>query len=133
MVNSKVIRGGGLIVLAGSYVLLERSFTNDVVGAAKTMFGNLIGGGRGSMYNVSLPLLSLTPLPLALPTLIYLHLLLRQTCDGDSKTLQKLTSVNLADKAATDLKYNFYSIDNPKEYLGGSDAVVVEQGPYNLR
>jgi hypothetical protein len=52
---------------------------------------------------------------------------------GDSKTLKKLTSVNLADKPATDLKYNFYSIHNPKEYLGGSDAVVVEQGPYNLR
>jgi len=43
-------------------------------------------------------------------------------------------SVNLADTPATDLKYNFYSIDNPKEYLGGgSDAIVVEQGPYNLR
>jgi hypothetical protein len=52
---------------------------------------------------------------------------------GDSKTLKKLTSVNLADKPATDLKYNFYSIHNPKEYLGGSDAIVVEQGPYNLR
>jgi hypothetical protein len=37
------------------------------------------------------------------------------------------------DKPATDLKYNFYSIQNPKDYLGGSDAVVVETGPYNLR
>ena len=46
-------QGGGLIVLAGSYVLVERSFTNDVVGASKSMLGNLIGGGRGSMYNVS--------------------------------------------------------------------------------
>ncbi|KAL7543080.1 hypothetical protein ACHAXR_012405 [Thalassiosira sp. AJA248-18] len=55
------------------------------------------------------------------------------TCDDDSKTLKKLTSVNLADKTHTDLKYNFYSIDNPREYLGGNDAVVVEQGPYNLR
>ena len=56
-----------------------------------------------------------------------------KTCLSDSKTLKKLTSVNLADKPATDLKYNFYSIHNPKEYLGGSDAIVVEQGPYNLR
>jgi len=47
--------------------------------------------------------------------------------------LKKLTSVNLVDKPATDLKYNFYSIQNPKDYLGGSDAVVVETGPYNLR
>ena len=49
--------------------------------------------------------------------------------------MQKLTSVNLADKSTTtDLKYNFYSIDNPKEYLvDGSDANVIEQGPYYLR
>jgi hypothetical protein len=52
---------------------------------------------------------------------------------SDSKTFKKITSVNLADKSATDLKYSFYNIHNPKEYLGGSDAVVVEQGPYNLR
>mmetsp|Transcript_19577 Transcript_19577/g.35437 ORF Transcript_19577/g.35437 Transcript_19577/m.35437 type:complete len:941 (+) Transcript_19577:340-3162(+) len=106
MVNSNVIRGGGLIVLAGCYLGVERVFTNNVVNDATETYISLIGAGRGSMYN---------------------------TCTGESKTLQKLTSVNLADKAATDLKYNFYNIDNPKAYLGGSDAVVVEQGPYNLR
>lgn len=58
---------------------------------------------------------------------------LPQICSGGSKTFQKLTSVNLAEKPATDLKYYFYDINNPKEYLGGSDAVVVEQGPYKLR
>jgi hypothetical protein len=52
---------------------------------------------------------------------------------SDSKTFKKITSVNLADKPVTDLKYSFYNIHNPKEYLGGGDAVVVEQGPYNLR
>jgi hypothetical protein len=31
------------------------------------------------------------------------------------------------------LEYNFYNIDNPKEYLTGSDAHVVEQGPYKLQ
>ncbi|KAL7554076.1 hypothetical protein ACHAWF_017458 [Thalassiosira exigua] len=106
MVNSKVIRGGGLIILAGVYVGCERSFTQNVVQDAKALFGTLIGGDRGSMYN---------------------------TCSGDSKALQKLTSVNLAEKPATDLKYSFYSIDNPKEYLSGDDAIVVEQGPYMLR
>ncbi len=44
-----------------------------------------------------------------------------------------VTSVNLADKPATYLKCNLYSFHNPKEYLNGSDAVVFEQGPYNLR
>jgi len=29
------------------------------------------------------------------------------------------------------LNYHFYNIENPKEYLHGSDAVVVEKGPTN--
>ena len=56
-----------------------------------------------------------------------------KTCSAGSKTFQKLTSVNLAEKKATDLKYYFYDINNPKEYLEGNDAVVVEQGPYKLK
>lgn len=56
-----------------------------------------------------------------------------QTCADDSSTLKKLTSVNLAEKAPTDLKYNFYSLHNPKEYLDGNDAILVEKGPYALR
>ena len=55
------------------------------------------------------------------------------TCADDSPTLKEFTSVNLAEKAPTDLKYNFYSLHNPKEYLSGSDAILVEQGPYALR
>ncbi|EED96669.1 predicted protein [Thalassiosira pseudonana CCMP1335] len=71
------------------------------------MYVKLVGSGRGSMYN---------------------------TCSADSKTLQKLTSVDLAAKPTTsDLLYNFYSIHNPQEYLGGGDATVIEQGPYKLR
>lgn len=56
-----------------------------------------------------------------------------QTCSGNSDTLAKLTNVNLAKKAVTDLEYNFYNIANPTEYLKGSDANVVEQGPYKLQ
>ena len=41
--------------------------------------------------------------------------------------------MNLAKKAVTDLKYNFYNIDNPVEYLTGADANIVEQGPYKLQ
>jgi hypothetical protein len=61
---------------------------------------------------------------------------------GNSKTLKKLTSVNHADKPATNLKYNLCSIHNLKEYLGGSDAIVVggsnaivveQQRPHYLR
>lgn len=140
--NSNVIRGGGLIVLAGCYVAVERTFTNSVVNDGKQLQIETIGGGRGSIYNVridfaaSLALFSqLTQISSFLFPFVNLPSFFSflKTCTSDSKTLQKLTSVNLADKATTDLKYNFYSIDNPKEYLGGSDANVVEQGPYNLR
>ena len=50
--NSNVIRGGGLIVLAGCYVAVERTFTNSVVNDGKQLQIETIGGGRGSMYNV---------------------------------------------------------------------------------
>ena len=52
MVNSNVIRGGGLIVLAGCYVAVERTFTNSVVNDGKQLQIETIGGGRGSIYNV---------------------------------------------------------------------------------
>ena len=115
---------------------MERVYTRNAVDKATELNAELMGSGRGSLYNVSVEIC----LP-ALRSTIFMccsHLLLpgypsSKTCLGDSKTLKKLTSVNLADKPATDLKYNFYSIHNPKEYLGGSDAIVVEQGPYNLR
>jgi len=51
-VNSNVIRGGGLIVLAGCYVAVERTFTNSVVNDGKQLQIETIGGGRGSIYNV---------------------------------------------------------------------------------
>ena len=50
--NSNVIRGGGLIVLAGCYVAVERTFTNSVVNDGKQLQIETIGGGRGSIYNV---------------------------------------------------------------------------------
>jgi len=106
MVNGKVIRGGGFLVIVGSYIWLDQTFTNNVVNKAKTVYGGLIGGGLGSMYNA---------------------------CSSDSDTLKKLTSVSLVEKPHSDLKYSFYSIDNPKEYLDGSNANVIEKGPYALR
>jgi len=99
-------QGVGLVILAGCYVAVQQVFSKNVLGDTKKLFVTLTGGDRGSMYN---------------------------TCADDSPTLKKLTSVNLAEKAPTDLKYNFYSLHNPKEYLSGSDAILVEQGPYALR
>ena len=66
MVNRNVIRGGGLIILAGCYVAVERVFTNNVVNDAKQLYVGLIGAGRGSMYNVSHSMLSSHPLSLHL-------------------------------------------------------------------
>ncbi len=53
--------------------------------------------------------------------------------DYAEKEIPHIGEVTGANKPATNLKYNFYSFHNPKEYLGGSNAIVVEQGPYNLR
>ena len=66
MVNRNVIRGGGLIILAGCYIAVERVFTNNVVNDAKQLYVGLIGAGRGSMYNVSHSMLSSPPLSLHL-------------------------------------------------------------------
>ena len=66
MVNSNVIRGGGLIVLAGCYVAVERTFTNSVVNDAKQLQIETIGGGRGSMYNVRIALLLFSCLVISL-------------------------------------------------------------------
>ena len=46
MVNSKIIRAGGLLVLAGCYVLVERAFNKNVVGDAKQTHVALVGSGR---------------------------------------------------------------------------------------
>jgi hypothetical protein len=61
MVNSNVIRGGGLIILAGCYVAVERAFTNNVVNDATNLHVDLVGADRGSMYNVSFVASKLMP------------------------------------------------------------------------
>mmetsp|Transcript_51125 Transcript_51125/g.61534 ORF Transcript_51125/g.61534 Transcript_51125/m.61534 type:complete len:962 (+) Transcript_51125:125-3010(+) len=40
---------------------------------------------------------------------------------------------NFLDEAPTYLDYYFFSIENPKEYLSGTNAEVVEYGPFVLR
>ncbi len=131
MFTPEIYQAGGLIILVGCYVAIERAYTNNVINDAKQMSVTLLGAGRGSMYNVSVE----TFFRLQSPPFISLlnSVSSRKTCSGASKTFQKLTSVNLAEKPSSDLKYYFYDIDNPKEYLGGSDAIMVEQGPYKLR
>lgn len=134
MVNGKVIRGAGLVILVGSYIWMDSTFTNNVVKKADSLFAELVGEGRGSMYNVRNKSLHVDLFVQLQISSSQLNLLISpKTCSEESKTLKKLTSVNLAEKASSDLKYNFYSINNPKEYLGGDDATVVEKGPYILR
>ena len=41
-----------------------------------------------------------------------------------------IASVDFKEKHSSNLKYNFFNIENPKEYLKGSDAIAVEKGPY---
>jgi len=106
MVNSNVIRAGGLVIIAGTYIMYDRVYNTTAVNGAATKNEVLLGGDRGSMYN---------------------------TCSEDSDTLAKLINVNLAKKAVTDVQYSFYDIHNPKDYLKGGDAEVIEQGPYKLQ
>lgn len=44
-----------------------------------------------------------------------------------------LTSVLFKNKDSYDLKYHFYNIENPRDYLEGNDLYVVEKGPYELK
>lgn len=38
------------------------------------------------------------------------------------------------EKKVSDMKYYFYDIANPKEYLkGAQDAIAIEKGPYMLK
>jgi hypothetical protein len=119
--------------------MYDRVYSTSVDAGAKEKHTLLVGGSRGSMYNVRMGRMSATFVSSFLRKrhshLSYDHhsSSQKQTCDADSTTLGKLTNVNLAKKAATDLEYNFYNIGNPKEYLTGSDAEVVEKGPYKLR
>ena len=52
-VNSNVARGGGLIDLLISYVMMERVFTNNAVNKASELNTQLMGAGRGSFLGDS--------------------------------------------------------------------------------
>ena len=73
MVNSNVIRGGGLIILAGCYVAVERAFTNNVVNDATNLHVDLVGADRGSMYNVSFVASKLMPRCLCCRSRLLIH------------------------------------------------------------
>ena len=66
--------------------------------------------------------------------LIFKIFVYSQVCKtGTEKNLEKFISVDFEEKPHSDLKYFLYNIENPKEYLSGETAVLVEKGPYKLR
>lgn len=47
------IQAAGLVVLAGTYVMYDRVYSASVIDGAKAKNTFLVGGNRGSLYNVS--------------------------------------------------------------------------------
>jgi hypothetical protein len=58
---------------------------------------------------------------------------IHQTCDEASLLAKIGGTENFQSHDSSDLSYNFYTIDNPTEYLKGSDAIAVEKGPYMMK
>lgn len=44
-----------------------------------------------------------------------------------------IAPVDFNEKHASNLNYNLFHIENPEEYLKGSDAITVEKGPYMFK
>ena len=55
-----------------------------------------------------------------------------QVCGKDHLNIDKIVS-DFDEKKASNLKYYFYDIANPKDYLTGKDAIAVEKGPYLIK
>lgn len=55
-----------------------------------------------------------------------------KVCGKDDTNLNNLID-DFSEQKVSDLKYYFYNIANPKEYLNGDDAIAVEKGPYLLK
>jgi len=54
-------------------------------------------------------------------------------CGADDPKLDAFAPINFSDKTSSNLTYYFYNIENPGDYLGGEDAIVVEKGPYIVK
>jgi len=59
--------------------------------------------------------------------------IVQQTCDEASLLAKIGGTEEFQSHDSSDLSYNFYDIDNPTDYLKGSDAIVVEKGPYKMK
>lgn len=95
-----------------------------------------IGHSAGTRYAVSDLFLFLSKFMLL--NIIYLKhfvgfVMLNKTCDEISLLKRLHAEDQFQPNGASDLTYNFYDIHNPKEYLKGEDAVVVERGPYMIK
>lgn len=101
----KLIRLLGLIIVAIGVILCNHAYRELNLARRAGLFLKTIGFLDGSMLKI---------------------------CGKDDPNISKLTS-DLEEKKISDLKYYFYNIANPKEYLNGDDAIAVEKGPYMLK
>ena len=54
-------------------------------------------------------------------------------CDKTGDGMKEFSSVDFSTANHDYLNYYLFNIENPQEYLDGSNAEVVEKGPYALR
>lgn len=100
-----IIRGVGVIITLIGFFVCKHAYDNLWLGASADLLSETLGNGEGSRYNV---------------------------CGKDDPDINNLTS-DFDEKKVSNLKYHFYNIENPKEYLNGDDAIAVEKGPYMLK
>lgn len=100
-----IIRAVGLILcVVGALMCIHAYKELNLTGRAKLVSKSL--GDTGSKYRV---------------------------CGKDDANIASLTD-DFAEDKVSNLKYHFYNIENPKEYLlDGNDAIAVEKGPYMLK
>lgn len=100
-----IIRGVGLIITLIGALICRHAYFNLWQAKTADLLTETLGDGEGSLYNI---------------------------CGKDDPDIDNLTS-DFDEKKVSNLKYHFYNIENPKEYLNGDDAIAVEKGPYMLK
>ena len=103
----------------------------NLAGRAKLVVKS-VGSGTGSKYKVSSREMCNDSFITSPNLMICLFCFASKVCGKDDANLGNLIE-DFSEQKVSNIKYHFYDIANPKEYLNGDDAVAVEKGPYSLK
>ena len=108
--------------------MLRHSYYEVNIAGRAALFLKTLGDGSGSMYRVSFihTFFRFIPQKNVTTNLFW------QICGKDDPNIGRLVS-DFAEENVSNLKFHFYNIENPIEYLNGEDAIAVEKGPYMLK